>query len=198
MSHAVPAKKSILEDIRDRALKGPLSEFDFVRFGDAARKEIEVNPAMGHDALGMLACLRGDEKGMRKFHMNALRLSGRASQHLSNFAVSLAQLNRLEEAQEYQLEAAEKDPTNLLQLRFLIALLHKGRSADRLALYLERWNSLSQSPYEDISVEIEADYLSKYKSIQSSFGRGELSEDEAAMYKDMLFDTEDDIASLHP
>jgi len=138
-----PAKKGLIDEIRERVEHGDLSEFDHHRFEGMAKKEISRGkPENGYAALGILAYLRGDEKEMRANHEKALAASGYAAIQHYNYACSLGGRACLEEALEHSRLAFELDPVHVNALLILTKILFELRKIKELKERMADWNKM--------------------------------------------------------
>lgn len=159
MSPAAPARKLALVLIQERLAQGPLAEIDFYRFEKMAKKELDSTRSRpsGLSALGVLACLRGDERKMRDCHERAIAITGGSLTETYNYATSLNCLRKHEEALGLAEKVYKEDPLSLEALGLIIrALYHLGRLEEAFARIRE-WDSKSKKehPYAlDILEEI--------------------------------------------
>lgn len=115
--YAIPALKSKYPDLVEKLnlfrRTSDFSTFELLRLKkDAEKIKENVDLASGFALLGMISCLEKNERQMRSFFERAVQQSGRAFQHLINFALSLQYFGFFEEAYGYAFEAYEKNPLN--------------------------------------------------------------------------------------
>jgi hypothetical protein len=144
MTAPMPAKISLIDEIKARYSFGMPSDIELKKFEKSAVALKSIEPENGYAALGILACIKGNEKDCRRNHEAALTCSGRTSIQLTNYANSLRLLRIFGDALLYANEAWTKDQAYLSALDVIIrAMYEAGIGGESLLWHLERWATLT-------------------------------------------------------
>lgn len=138
-----PQLDDLIERIKDRLAKGPLTEFDLRRFEADAEKLKKASPEFAFSALGILACIRGDENTCRAHHDNSIRLSPLSSLMHHNFAVSLFRMAKFPEAAGYARKAISLDGLDIRPARLLPEIAYSFGDGELLAWALDNWHKVA-------------------------------------------------------
>lgn len=156
MTTPIPQKKTIIDEIIERAPDGHLSDFDHARFTKKAEALKRNDPSTAYSALGVLACLRKDLGTCRKAHEASLKIAPHSGIMWYNYAISVWRLDETEEAFGYIVKAHQFDPMNPLTLSALISIAYEAYELNTLEAALKDWLKLMKKPHE-----IEAKYLNE-------------------------------------
>lgn len=132
----------VIEAIKERLEKGPLTEFDYAFFAREAEKIKSDQPETAFSALGVLACIRGDEKASRELHEKSILVAPSSSLMAHNYAVSLARLGRHDEAMGQLRRAIFLDGTNRIALSLFVDVAYRMGSIDGISEGLARWKKM--------------------------------------------------------
>ncbi|MCM0753922.1 hypothetical protein M7784_01500 [Desulfovibrio aminophilus] len=145
----------IIDAIRERLERGPFSEMDFARFTREAEKMKKSDPATAYDALGALACIRGDIDGVHANHKRSIKAAENPSTAWYNYAVSLAFMTKYIESIEAAIRALNSDGTNVAALGLIIQTSHTIGDIESMNSWLEKWHKLTEErhPVEDLLLE---------------------------------------------
>lgn len=162
-----PAIDNLIDDIRIRASRGTISEFEIAAFKKRAKKLMNADPALAFCALGIIASQEDNEQETRANFQKAIELSA-DSLIKFNYAVSLGLLGNGEEALTMILEVVDKEKGNLDYLNDAIMITYE-RNDDRLSELLELWEKQTNGEPHPIVEEMEdvADALEALASIET-------------------------------
>lgn len=125
----------VINSLMYQASLRPLYPLELMKLKKAAQSILHDAPWTAHSVFGVVACLQGDEKTMRREHELSISLNpGDAHMH-SNFASSLKAHDFVAEAIPFQVRAVELAPEDVGYLDSLLRLAYRADATD----ILERW-----------------------------------------------------------
>ena len=140
--HLAPAKKSLIEEIKLRLLKGAISPFEIAGFKKRAQELKSSDTDNAFAVLGIIACIEGDLEECRKHHENAIRHAKFPSIQISNYATSLNYIGLHSEALELALRARKADMTNMKALDVAVMASFNLGDEQRYIAFASEWKRL--------------------------------------------------------
>ena len=127
-----------------------LDDLALARLAREAQGLMKSDPAGAHMVLGGIAGIEGDVTRVCKHHEIALKLSGRSSQTLTNYAAALINVGEMNEAFTTIMEAHDRARGDLRVLTSAIGIAVQSAEFRRSHVLYHRWNLLRpQEPRED-------------------------------------------------
>lgn len=144
---AAPATKfnDIVERLLSLDTSGDLSS-NIVVFSakKLADQLMAKEPDMAYTLLGITSCIEGNLEDMRKFHKNAIKLSGGSAMAYYQYSISLARRYCLAEALEYAGKAIDLDQACLAYLDTAIPIALSAKDTGKFNEYTDRWLKLKK------------------------------------------------------
>ncbi|MCF8078871.1 MAG: hypothetical protein K9K88_06275 [Desulfobacterales bacterium] len=123
------------------------NRFELIQFKREANEMKSTNLVGAFTILGMIACLEGNESGMRSSHKNAIAYAEGSDLPLSwsmtQYAVSLLHFNLFEEAYEYSGRAYKIDPTDARNLHLLVSITNELDAEQEFQKFAEEYKSIT-------------------------------------------------------
>ena len=112
------------------------------RLSRDARALMKADAAGAHTVLGGIAGIEGDAAKVHEHYKLALKLSGRATWTLGNYATALGKAGALDEAFRTIMDAHRRTPDDLEILGLAISIAVQGGQFHESRSLCERWNKL--------------------------------------------------------
>lgn len=153
----------LIDDLNKFVAGPPADEFSRARvlaeFAIRAQRLKEANKGFGFSALGSIACAKGDEEGMHRYHRRAIEFFPDAVTY-SNYAGSLAVRGHYTAALDYALKAFETAPADVYTLRLLIKITDKLDMEDDFQRFVAMYRSVEGEDPEYVRFREENDDIS--------------------------------------
>ena len=147
-----PARKvgALVDILVDLDHSEILDDLVLARLERDARALMQSDPAGARSVLGGVASLHCDTAGVREHYQVALRLSGRDSEVLANYATALTKVGEMDEAFDAIMEACERRPDDPSILQGAIDIAMQGaRFGESRTLYERRTRLKPEDPGDD-------------------------------------------------
>ena len=119
-----------------------LDEVSLRQVAREAESLMSADAVAAHTVLGGIASLKRDTESVHDHYKVALKLAGRSTESLSNYAASLGEAGQMNEAFEKIVEAHERSPDDLEVLEAAISMAVQSASFRKSLDLYQRWNRL--------------------------------------------------------